>query len=42
MADPEYGQLMQSSMSRVMERMPAQAQALNDELKALGPMPAAR
>lgn len=42
MADPEYGQLMQSSMRRVMEHMPAQAKALSDELKALEPVPAAK
>lgn len=42
MADPEYGRLMQTTMAKVMERAPAQAKAMNDELKALGPAAASK
>lgn len=42
MADAEYGRLMQTTMAKVMERAPAQAKAMTDELKALGPAPASK
>jgi hypothetical protein len=42
MADPEFAGLMQSTMTKAMAQMPAQAQAMAEELKALGPLNASK
>jgi hypothetical protein len=41
-ADPAFARLMQESMTKAMARAPANMQAMQDELKALGPPPAAK